>query len=119
MENEETKMIRVRIDGEWTHINAWHIHYCEADGDYTWLYMCNRKEPYFAYPWLKGVTELIDSEWFHRINDDLLANLKFYKRLNTLEGKRDLYLFENVVLPVSARKLPLLRKKLKQLGLKK
>jgi DNA-binding LytR/AlgR family response regulator len=119
MENEEVKMIRVRIMGKWTQINAYHIIYCEADGDYTWIYMYDKKEPYFAWPWLNAVDKKIDLNWFHRINDDLLANLKFYKRLNTMEGKRDLYLGENVVLTVSVRKLSPLRKKLKMLGLKK
>ena len=116
---KDEKTINVRVKDNRIELKVEQIIYCEADGDYTKIFMFKRKKPYFASGCLLKTGQLIDSAEFQRISHKHLVNLQYYVHLNTFENKRDLHLEEGIVLQVSDRKLPVLRNKLKQLGLKK
>lgn len=107
--DETKRTIHVLIDGKLTPVIIENIMYCEADGDYTLIYMFNKLFPANQKPaqrasgHLLEIEKLIGSNRFVRIGRSKLVNADYYIHAKCRARKAFVLLQNEVRRPIPYR----------------
>jgi len=94
-------------------VNLVNIIRCEADCNYTWVYIDNQPKVLISKP-LKHFEEMLDEFGFFRVHQSHLVNLNYISRIDKVDGGT-LILNDNTSIPVAVRKREQLFQMLDQL----
>jgi two-component system LytT family response regulator len=83
-------------------VNLGNIIRCEADTNYTWVYIYEQPKILISKP-LKYFEELLDEYGFFRVHQSHLVNLNYFSRIDKIEGGI-LILSDNTSIPIAVRK---------------
>jgi two-component system LytT family response regulator len=83
-------------------VNLVNIVRCEADANYTWVYVKDQPKVLISKP-LKHFEDMLDGFGFLRVHQSHLVNLNFISRIDKVDGGT-LILSDNTSIPISVRK---------------
>jgi two-component system LytT family response regulator len=94
-------------------VNLGNIVRCEADTNYTWVYIFDHPKILISKP-LKHFEELLDEYGFFRVHQSHLVNLNYFNRIDKIDGGI-LILNDNTSIPIAVRKRNMLYQLLENL----
>lgn len=94
-------------------VNLGNIVRCEADTNYTWVYIHEQPKILISKP-LKHFEELLDEYGFFRVHQSHLVNLNYFNRIDKIDGGI-LILNDNTSIPIAVRKRDMLYQLLENL----
>lgn len=83
-------------------VNLGNIVRCEADTNYTWVYIYDHPKILISKP-LKHFEELLEENGFFRVHQSHLVNLNYFSRIDKIDGGI-LVLSDNTSIPIAVRK---------------
>lgn len=83
-------------------VNLVHIIRCEADANYTWVYVQGQPKVLISKP-LKHFEDMLDGLGFFRVHQSHLVNLNFISRIDKVDGGT-IILSDNTSIPIAVRK---------------
>jgi two-component system LytT family response regulator len=95
----ESDRISVPVKDGWEIIDIQDIMYCQADSNYTDLYLKNGKKRKISKP-LKSYAECLSTKSFVRVHQSYLVNSSYMKKLSK-DKSPSLFLSNGVEIPVS------------------
>jgi len=100
--NSTRKKIVLKTSDSIHLVNLGDIIRCEADSNYTWVYILEKPKLLISKP-LKYFEELLDEYGFFRVHQSHLVNLGYFSRIDKIDGGI-LILNDNTSIPIAVRK---------------